>query len=130
MTPVASRRALTALRVVVLIVGAVVMVTPFAHMLSTSFKPQAYVLTTPPQFIPDPFTFDIARTADKGGAPVAFGGGGAHYCLGASLARLEAEVMVTSFVERFPDATLVGDALRWRQRRPFRSLDGLAVHQT
>ena len=58
MTPVASRRALTALRVVVLIVGAVVMVTPFAYMLSTSFKPQAYVLTTPPQFIPDPFTFD------------------------------------------------------------------------
>lgn len=58
MTPVASRRALTALRVVVLVVGAVVMVTPFAYMLSTSFKPQAYVLTTPPQFIPDPFTFD------------------------------------------------------------------------
>jgi multiple sugar transport system permease protein len=34
------------------------MVTPFLYMLSTSFKPQAYVLTTPPQFVPDPFTLD------------------------------------------------------------------------
>lgn len=53
-----SRGALTSLRVAVLVVGAIVMVTPFLYMLSTSFKPQAYVLTTPPQFIPDPFTFD------------------------------------------------------------------------
>lgn len=58
MTAKTSRRALTSLRVVVLIVGAIVMVTPFLYMLSTSFKPQAYVLTTPPQFIPDPLTFD------------------------------------------------------------------------
>lgn len=58
MTAKTSRGALTSLRVVVLIAGAVVMVTPFLYMVSTSFKPQAYVLTTPPQFIPDPFTFD------------------------------------------------------------------------
>jgi multiple sugar transport system permease protein len=50
--------ALIGLRIVVLIVGAVVMVTPFAYMLSTSFKPQAFVLTNPPQFIPDPATLD------------------------------------------------------------------------
>lgn len=53
-----SRGALTSLRVTLLIVGVIVMVTPFLYMLSTSFKPQAYVLTTPPQFIPNPFTFD------------------------------------------------------------------------
>jgi multiple sugar transport system permease protein len=58
MRTVQARRALTALRVITLIVGAVVMVTPFVYMLSTSFKPQAYVLTNPPQFIPDPFTLD------------------------------------------------------------------------
>lgn len=40
----------------VLVVGAVVMVTPFVYMLSTSFKPQAYVLTIPPEFIPNPAT--------------------------------------------------------------------------
>lgn len=49
--------ALTALRVAALIAGAAVMTTPFLYMLSTSFKPQAFVLTTPPQFIPDPFTW-------------------------------------------------------------------------
>jgi multiple sugar transport system permease protein len=58
MSAKASRDALTSLRVVVLIIGTIVMVTPFLYMLSTSFKPQAYVLTTPPQFVPDPFTFD------------------------------------------------------------------------
>lgn len=54
----AQRKALTGLRLVTLIVGATVMVTPFLYMLSTSFKPQAYVLTTPPEFIPNPFTVD------------------------------------------------------------------------
>lgn len=58
MSAAAARRCLTTLRVLALIVGAIVMVTPFAYMLSTSFKPQAFVLTTPPQFIPDPFTLD------------------------------------------------------------------------
>lgn len=46
----------TALRLVALIVGASIMVTPFLYMVSTSFKPQAFVLTVPPQFIPDPAT--------------------------------------------------------------------------
>lgn len=41
-----------------LVLGALVMVTPFIYMLSTSFKSQAYVLTVPPQLIPDPFTTD------------------------------------------------------------------------
>jgi ABC-type glycerol-3-phosphate transport system permease component len=53
----------TTLRYVTLIVGAIVMVTPFVYMLSTSFKPQAYVLTMPPQFIPDPATLSNYTTA-------------------------------------------------------------------
>jgi ABC-type glycerol-3-phosphate transport system permease component len=43
-------------RYAVLIVGAVIMVIPFVYMVSTSFKAQAFVLTLPPQFIPDPAT--------------------------------------------------------------------------
>lgn len=43
-------------RYTVLTVGALVMLLPFAYMLSTSFKSQAYVLTLPPQFIPHPAT--------------------------------------------------------------------------
>lgn len=45
-------------RFIGLTLGAAVMVTPFAYMLSTSFKTQTYVLTIPPQFIPDPATVD------------------------------------------------------------------------
>lgn len=48
--------AATAFRYVALIVGVVIMVTPFVYMVSTSFQAQAYVLTLPPQFIPNPAT--------------------------------------------------------------------------
>src|SRR5215203_4499090 len=41
-----------------LLVGAAVMLLPFAYMLSTSFKPHAFVLEIPPQFIPTQPTFD------------------------------------------------------------------------
>lgn len=63
---------------------------------------------------PDPFTFDIARIADKGGAPVAFGGGGAHYCLGANLARAEMKVMLQELLARIPDMELDGEVERLR----------------
>lgn len=43
-------------RYAILIVGAVIMVIPFIYMISTSFKAQAYVLSMPPQFIPNPAT--------------------------------------------------------------------------
>lgn len=47
-----------AIRYAVLIAGAAVMITPFVYMLSTSLKAQEYVLTFPPQFIPQPATTD------------------------------------------------------------------------
>lgn len=47
---------LTAVRLLVLLVGAAVMVAPFIYMLSISFTEQSYVLTMPPQLIPDPAT--------------------------------------------------------------------------
>lgn len=51
--PLSGRRPVTgALRYLVLIGGAAVMVTPFLYMVATSFKGQQYVLTFPPQFIP------------------------------------------------------------------------------
>lgn len=46
----------TVFRYTVLAIGAIIMVTPFVYLLSTSFKPQAYVLTIPPEFIPNPAT--------------------------------------------------------------------------
>lgn len=53
-----EHRAVTALRYLVLIAGLVVMLTPFLFMLGTSFKPHAFVLETPPSFIPRQPTLD------------------------------------------------------------------------
>ena len=51
----------------------------------------------------DPFRFDVARTPNE---HVAFGFG-PHFCLGASLARLEISVMLDQLLERLPDLALV-----------------------
>ena len=45
-----------------------------------------------------PLRFDVGRP--KQPANVAFGGGGAHFCLGASLARLELEILIDEIVQR------------------------------
>ncbi|HZY69229.1 MAG TPA: carbohydrate ABC transporter permease [Devosia sp.] len=56
-----------ALRLTTLAVGALVMITPFLYMVSTSFKAQQYVLKIPPQFIPDPATLsNYERVLVKG----------------------------------------------------------------
>ena len=48
----ARERMLLAVRMLILAAGAVVMVLPFAYMLSTSFKPDRLVLEIPPKFLP------------------------------------------------------------------------------
>ena len=59
----------------------------------------------------DPETFDITRT---GAAHLAFGHG-IHHCLGARLARLEAEIAFTALLSRFPGLRLAvpPEELRW-----------------
>ena len=59
----------------------------------------------------DAETFDIKRT---GGAHLAFGHG-IHHCLGARLARREAEIAFTALLSRFPRLRLAvpADELRW-----------------
>jgi len=56
-------RIVVILRYVLLTAGAVIMILPFLYMLSTSFKGQQYVLTTPPQWIPHPATASNYTTA-------------------------------------------------------------------
>jgi len=51
----------------------------------------------------EPFRFDITRDPNP---HVAFGGRGAHHCLGNSLARLELRVMFEELLRRFPDLEL------------------------
>lgn len=55
---------------------------------------------------PDPFRFDIERTPND---HVAFGFG-THFCLGASLARLELTCMVDHLLRRLPDLRIAQDA--------------------
>jgi cholest-4-en-3-one 26-monooxygenase len=55
----------------------------------------------------DPFRFDIERTPNE---HVAFGGGGAHYCLGANLAKLELEIIFAEILSRMPDMRAAGPA--------------------
>jgi cytochrome P450 len=51
---------------------------------------------------------------------------GIHYCLGASLAKLEATVAISSVIRRFPDVQLAGEP-HWRDRLTIRGVDHLPL---
>jgi cytochrome P450 len=57
----------------------------------------------------DPSTFDITRP--RASAPLSFGFG-AHYCLGAALAKMEADVVLGEMVRRFPRMELASEPRR------------------
>ncbi len=54
-------------------------------------------------------------------------GGGFHSCLGAHLARLEAQVAITTLVRRFPNVELATDDLEYNGRIVLRGLAALPV---
>ena len=59
----------------------------------------------------DPFTFDILRDPNP---HQAFGGHGAHYCIGANLARLEVDLIFNAIADLAPDIRLLGEPDRLR----------------
>jgi len=59
----------------------------------------------------DPFRFDIRRTPND---HIAFGGGGPHFCLGASLARMEIRVLLEELTARAPKIRALGPPDRLR----------------
>ncbi|GGW12181.1 cytochrome P450 [Streptomyces libani subsp. rufus] len=69
----------------------------------------------------DPHVFDIRRK----GAHLTFGGG-AHYCLGSALARLEARLLLTQLLERFPGLRPTA-APTYAPRMVFRRVTSLEV---
>jgi cytochrome P450 len=52
---------------------------------------------------------------------------GPHYCLGAALARLEAEIAFTALVRRLPNLRLATDCVAWRPNAVLRGLRSLPV---
>ncbi|TML08790.1 MAG: cytochrome P450 [Actinobacteria bacterium] len=54
----------------------------------------------------DPYSFDITRWPNE---HIAFGGGGAHFCLGANLARMELRLIFREILERIPDMTMTAE---------------------
>src|SRR5471032_883212 len=75
-----------------------------------------------PAHYPDPDRLDIGRQNVR---PMSFGGG-IHHCLGAQLARLEAELVFTALIERLPTLELPErDRPDWRRNFTLRGLNKL-----
>ncbi|MGE5276646.1 MAG: cytochrome P450 family protein, partial [Acidobacteriota bacterium] len=72
-----------------------------------------------------PDELDLARANNK---HLSFGNG-IHYCLGAPLARLEAQIAINTLLARLPDLRLQGrpEALVWRPSLILRGLEALPV---
>ncbi len=77
-----------------------------------------------PEAFPEPDRLDVERRDDR---HVAFGFG-IHFCPGAGLARLEAELAVGTLLRRAPRYELTTDKLVRRPGMLFRGLESLPVH--
>jgi cytochrome P450 len=78
-----------------------------------------------PDVFADPDRLDVTRPQPRS---LSFGGG-IHFCLGAQLARLEAEIAFTALLRRLPSLALVdADPPRWRESFTLRGLTSLPVH--
>jgi cytochrome P450 len=78
-----------------------------------------------PAVFENPEALDVTRTPN----PHLGFGKGAHYCLGAPLARLEAEIGLNTLLQRLPniEPAISLSELRWRLTPGFRSLEALPV---
>ena len=78
-----------------------------------------------PERFPEPERLDVAREDKR---HLAFGRG-SHFCLGAPLARLEAEIALETLFRRLPGLRLAvaPDELEWRPTPGFRRLEALPV---
>lgn len=64
-----------------------------------------------PEVFDDPFTFDITRDPNP---HLGFGGTGAHYCIGANLARVEMNLIFNAIADVLPDISIIGEPKRLR----------------
>ena len=78
----------------------------------------------PGKWGPNADAIDLARTGAN--EHLSFGGG-AHFCLGAALARLEAQIALPELVRRFPRMEPAYDEPAWGMRMVLRGVERLPV---
>lgn len=76
-----------------------------------------------PEVFPDPDRFDIRRRPNQ---HFAFAHG-AHFCLGAALARAEMQIVLPRVFDRFPKLRLAEDEIEWQPTLDFRGPNRLLV---
>jgi cytochrome P450 len=76
-----------------------------------------------PAVFEDPDDLDITREKTS----VLSFGAGAHFCLGAGLARLEGQIVFNELLRRFPKLELATDEPKWRDTITLRGLRSLPV---
>jgi hypothetical protein len=76
-----------------------------------------------PERFTDPDRFDITRNE---GRHLSFGLG-IHYCIGAPLVKLEAEIAFATILRRFPFLALAADNPEWQDHPIFRGMKSLPV---
>ncbi len=76
-----------------------------------------------PERFADPDRLDVRRGDDE---HLSFGGG-THFCLGASLARLEGQIAIGAIVSQLPKLRLATEEPEWRETLTLRGLKSLPV---
>jgi len=76
-----------------------------------------------PEPFPDPDRLDITRADNR---HLAFGAG-SHYCVGAPLSRLEAQIAIPMLLRRLPRLQLGPEPPQWRQSIAWRGLRTLPL---
>jgi cytochrome P450 len=77
-----------------------------------------------PRAYPEPDTYDVRRQMKN--TSLSFGAG-AHFCLGSSLAILEAEIAIGAFVQRLRDIEVDESSLSYRRHIVVRGLEHMKV---